>query len=75
MTEFRPDSDISSLRPRVTGLYSRSDTRRRQFDILAERSPPTCEQAIKFGLIDITNRWRFTYSNALPAGGWSISDV
>jgi len=23
----------------------------------------------------MTNRWRFAYSNALPAGGWSISDV
>jgi hypothetical protein len=33
------------------------------------------EQPAKFEPIDMTNRWRFAYSNALPAGGWSISDV
>jgi hypothetical protein len=33
------------------------------------------EQPTKFELINMTNRWRFAYSNALPAGGWSISDV
>jgi hypothetical protein len=32
------------------------------------------EQPTKFELINMTNRWRFAYSNALPAGGWSISD-
>ena len=65
------------LSPRLTGLYSHSDARRRQLDILAERSLTDLpvEQPTKFELINMTNRWRFAYSNALPAGGWSISDV
>ena len=76
MTEFAPTSAALVHDQQVLESLRCPLTIRRQFDILAKQAADLpVEQPAKFELINMTNRWRFAYSNALPAGGWSVSDA